>query len=181
MRLRMSGFMLIALFLAGFAVSAHASRDIVQFGSNIEVGPEASVHDTVCFFCSVNNRGTVEGDIVVFFGNVRIDGHANHDVVNFFGSVNVADNSTVGKDLVSMFGSVRLGDNVSVGKDLVAIFGGIRAPENVIVGGNRVVQPGWVFWGPFLIFAVVLILIVREIRSHRRRAYLRGVPYPPRR
>lgn len=181
MRLRMSGFVLLALLMVGFSVPAHASRDIVQFGSNIVVGPDVNVHDAVCFFCSVDDRGTVDGDIVVFFGNVRIDGHANHDVVNFFGNVTVSDNSSVGKDLVSMFGTVRLGQDASVGKDLVAMFGGMRAADNVTVGGDRVVQPGWVFWGPFLIFAVVLILIVREFRSHRRRAYLRGVPYPPHR
>lgn len=180
MRPRLLHITLLSVAVAAFALPAHANNDIVQFGSNIDVAPDATVHDTVCFFCNVNDRGTVNGDIVVFFGSVHIDGHANHDVVNFFGSVTAADNSSVGQDLVSMFGSVRLGENVTVGKDLVGMFGGSRIASTVTVGGDRVIQPGWVFWGPLFIFALVLILIVREIRTQRRRAYMRGFPYPPR-
>ena len=180
MRPRLLHLTLLSAALAVFALPAHASKDVVQFGSNIDIAPDATVHDTVCFFCSVNNRGSVDGDIVVFFGNVRLDGHANHDVVNFFGSVTASDNSSIGQDLVSMFGRVRLGENVSVGKDMVAMFGGVRTASTVTVGGDRVVQPGWVFWGPLFIFALVVIVIVREIRNQRRRAYMRGFPYPPR-
>ena len=180
MRPRLLHITLLSVAVAAFALPAYANNDIVQFGSNIDVAPDATVHDTVCFFCSVNDRGTVNGDIVVFFGSVHIDGHANHDVVNFFGSVTAADNSSVGQDLVSMFGSVRLGENVTVGKDLVGMFGGARIASTATVGGNRVIQPGWVFWGPLLVIALVVIVIVRELRSQRRRAYMRGFPYPPR-
>lgn len=180
MRPRLLHAGLLCAALAASSLSAHASKDVVQFGSNIDVAPDSTVHDTVCFFCSVNDHGTVDGDVVVFFGNVHIDGHANHDVVNFFGSVTATDNASIGKDLVSLFGSVRLGENVSVGKDLVAMFGGTRIASTVTVGGDRVVQPGWVFWGPFLIFLLVVILIVREIRNQRRRSFMRGYPYPPR-
>lgn len=169
-------FLLTAL--GAFAAPAYANRDIVQFGSRIRVAPDQTVHDTVCFFCSVENHGTIEGDTVVFFGNVTIEGHNNHDVVNFFGNIHAADNSTIGHDMVSIFGNVHLGENVSVGKDLVAIFGGLHAASTVNVGGDRVVQPGWVFWGPFLIFGLVVILIVREFRNHRRRAFMQ-YPMPP--
>jgi hypothetical protein len=180
MRPRLLHITMLSAALAASSLSAHASKDVVQFGSNIEVGPGSTAHDTICFFCSVNDRGTIEGDIVVFFGDVRIDGHANHDVVNFFGRVSAQDESSIGQDLVSMFGSVRLGENVTVGKDLVAMFGGTRIASTVTVGGDRVVQPGWVFWGPLLIFLLVVTLIVREIRSHRRRLLMRGYPFPPR-
>jgi hypothetical protein len=167
--------------LALFALPAHASKDVVQFGSNIEIAPGSAVHDTVCFFCSVNDRGSVDGDIVVFFGNVHIDGHANHDVVNFFGSVTATDDSNVGQNLVSMFGSIRLGENVSIGKDMVAMFGAVRSAPTVTVGGDRVIQPGWVFWGPLLVFALVISVIVREVRhQRRRRVYMGNYPYPPR-
>ena len=177
---RLLSVCLLTTALGVSATPAFANKDVVQFGSNIHVEHETSVHDAVCFFCSVDDQGTVEGDIVVFFGNVHIAGNANHDVVNFFGGVRAEDNATVGNDLVSMFGSIRLGENVSVGKDLVAMFGGLRAAPTVTVGGDRVVQPGWIFWGPLLIFALVVILVVREYRSYRRRLYLRGYPFPPR-
>ena len=180
MRPRLLQAALLSAALSVFAAPAHASKDVVQFGSNIEVAADSTVHDAVCFFCNVNNHGSVDGDIVVFFGNVHIDGHANHDVVNFFGSVSATDNSSIGQDLVSMFGTIRLGENVSIGKDLVAMFGGVRTASTVTVGGDRVVQPAWLFWGPLLIFAVVVIVVVREFRSHRRRAsYVRGFPFPP--
>jgi hypothetical protein len=79
-----------------------------------------------------------------------------------------------------MFGSVRLGEDVSIGKDLVAMFGGgVRAADSVSVGGDRVVQPAWLFWGPLLMIALVVIFVVREIRIHRRRAFMR-YPFPPR-
>ncbi len=179
MRPRLLLITLLSVVLAACAVPAHASRDAVQFGSDIDVAPDSTIHDAVCFFCSVNNRGSVDGDIVVFFGDVHIDGHANHDVVNFFGSVRASDNSSIGQDLVSMFGTVRLGENVSVGKDMVAMFGRVRNASTITVGGDRVVQPAWIFWGPLLIFIVVLVVIVREFRSYRRRVYLRGYPFPP--
>jgi hypothetical protein len=179
MKRRLFYVCMLSFALAGLAIPARANRDAVQFGSTIHVARDASVHDAVCFFCSVEAEGTVEGDIVVFFGDVHIGTAANHDVVNFFGQISADDNAHIGNDMVSMFGSIRLGEDVSVGKDLVAMFGGVRAPESVTVGGNRVVQPGWILWGPLLVFALVIIVVVREIRHHRRRQYMR-YPYPPR-
>jgi hypothetical protein len=170
---------LLSAALAFAATSAHASRDEVQFGSNIKVPQGTSIHDAVCFFCSVDAQGTVDHDIVVFFGNVRIAGHADHDVVNFFGSVRAEDNASVGHDLVSFFGSIRLGDNVSVGNDMVAMFGGVSAPDSVSVGGNRVVQPGWILWIPLMIAGVIIIVVVREVRAWRRRQYYGNFPHPP--
>lgn len=181
MRLRVFSAVMLAAALAAAAPSAFASRDVVQFGSNIEVEPGTSVHDAVCFFCSVDDRGAVEGDIVVFFGGVRINGHANHDVVNFFGSVNAADNAAIEHDLVSMFGSVHLGENVAVGGDMVAMFGDVQQKSSVTVGRDRVVQPAWIFWGPLFLIVLVGLVVVREVRdSRRRRMYAAGYPFPPR-
>jgi hypothetical protein len=165
--------------LGALAIPAHATKDEVQFGSAIHVPRDGSIHDAVCFFCDVDADGTVEGDIVVFFGDVHIGTAANHDVVNFFGSVKADDNAQIGNSMVSMFGSVRLGEDVSIGKDLVAMFdGGVRVADSVSVGGDRVVQPAWLFWGPLLMIALVVIFVVREIRIHRRRAFMR-YPFPP--
>ncbi|HEY3704620.1 MAG TPA: hypothetical protein VGL22_06125 [Terracidiphilus sp.] len=180
MRLRLLALTLLAVALGASSTAAFAEKDNVQFGSNISVAPGETIHDAVCFFCSVDNRGTVNGDIVVFFGSVRIDGQANKDVVNFFGDVTLADSSSIGKDLVKFFGSVRLGDNVTVGKDIVCMFADFRAGENVTNGGDRVVQPAWLFWTPLLILTLILFVVIREIRhARRRRMYMAGYPYQP--
>ena len=68
------------------ATPALAENDEVQFGSDIRVGPDSTIHDAVCFFCSVDVQGKATGDIVVFFGSVHVSGDAQHDLVNFFGN-----------------------------------------------------------------------------------------------
>lgn len=172
--LRILGILLCCLS-AGFAATpAHAASDVVQFGSTIEVGQNETVHDAVCFFCSVNVNGTVNGDVVVFFGDVRVDGQAKHDVVNFFGEVKAADGTSIGHDLVNFFGGVRLGENASVGQDTVVMFGNLRSASSASFGGSRVVEPGWIFWGPFLLVMLGVSFVVHEIRGMRRRRMMRG-------
>jgi hypothetical protein len=171
---------LLAAAFAAASVPAYADHDAVQFGSNIYVGANESVHDAVCFFCSVRVDGRVTGDIVVFFGNIHLNGDAQHDVVNFFGKVTAENNSTIEKDLVSFFGAVRLGENVTVGKDMVAMFGTLRAPSSTRVGNDRVVQPVWLFFAPLLFIGLVVFLLIREYRAYHRRLLLRGYPFPPR-
>jgi hypothetical protein len=169
------------LLCAAFASTrAHAEEDAVQFFSNIDVSPASTVHDAVCFFCSVNLEGKATGDVVVFFGNTHIATNAEHDVVNFFGNITADDNATIDHDMVSMFGNIRLGENVHVGQDLVAMFGTLHAGNNVSVDGDRVVQPAFIFYGPLIFLVVVLILIIREFRAYRRRVFLRGYGFPPR-
>ena len=164
MRPRLLALLLLCAAFLAVAAHARAERDAVQFGTNIHISRDTTVHDAVCFFCSVRAEGNVNGDIVVFFGNIHIANRANHDVVNFFGSVTADDNAAIGQDLVSFFGSIRLGENVSVGKDMVAMFGAVHAPSSVTVGGDRVAQSGWVLWGPLLIIGLIVIVVVREVR-----------------
>ena len=173
-------FLVVCLLIAASALSAHADRDAVQFGSNINVARGSSVQDAVCFFCSVNIEGKATGDVVVFFGNTHVTSDAQHDVVNFFGRVTADDNANIGHDLVSMFGSIRLGENVRVGEDLVAMFGDLRAADSVTVEGSRVVQPAIVFFGPLFFLILVFVLIVREVRAYRRRLWMRAYQFPPR-
>lgn len=151
------------------ATPAHAVKDAVQFGSDIDVGPNEAIHDAVCFFCSVHVRGAVNGDIVVFFGDVHVSGQANHDIVNFFGNVTADDKTSIGHDLVNFFGGVHLGQNVTVGQDTVVMFGGLRAPDTANIGGSRVVEPAWLFWGPFIALVLGIYFIVHTIREHNRR------------
>jgi len=177
MRLRLVALCFLAV--AFVLPAARAENDMVQFGSTIHVGPGETIHDAVCFFCGVDNRGTVQGDIVVFFGDVHLAGTANHDVVDFFGSVRAEDNSSIGEDLVNFFGNIRLGDNVTVGKDMVSMFGSYRSAPTAKNGGDRVIQPAWLFWGPLVGLFLVIYFVVHEVRSHRHRMYMRGYPMPP--
>lgn len=166
---RLFSGLLAACAILATATPAHAVKDAVQFGSDIEVGPQETIHDAVCFFCSVNVRGTVNGDIVVFFGNVHVSGLANHDVVNFFGDVTADDKTSIGHDLVNFFGGVHLGQNVTVGQDTVVMFGGLRASDSASIGGSRVVEPAWIFWGPFIALCLGIYFIIHTIREYRRR------------
>ena len=160
------------------ATPALAENDEVQFGSDIHVGSDSTIHDAVCFFCSVNIEGKASGDIVVFFGSVHVSGDAQHDLVNFFGDVKVDNNATVEHDLISFFSETSLGENVRIGEDLVSMFGSLDAASTVVVEGDRVVQPAWLFFGPLAVFIGIIILIVHEVRAYRRRMYMR-FPFPP--
>ncbi|HEU5458503.1 MAG TPA: hypothetical protein VFU68_07780 [Terracidiphilus sp.] len=166
------------LGLALFAVPARASRDVVQFGSDIHVAPGSPVHDAVCFFCSVDAQGPVEHDVVVFFGDVHIHTQSGHDIVNFFGDTNVDNNATVAHDMVNFFGAIHLGENASVGNDMVAMFGSVRAADTATVVGSRVYQPFWLLLIPFCILGGIIYAIVTGVRSYRARHYY-AYPMPP--
>ncbi|HEV2488040.1 MAG TPA: hypothetical protein VGT08_21140 [Terracidiphilus sp.] len=171
---------LLAVTLAVTPTPAHADRDVVQFGNNINATAGNPIADAVCFFCSVHVDGEVKGDIVVFFGNVHVAGNAHHDVVNFFGNITAADNSSISGDMVSIFSSIRLGEHVTVSKDLVVVFGSLHAPESASVGGDRVVQPAWIALVPLAVLMLIIILIVEQVHAYRRRQLLRVHPYQTR-
>jgi hypothetical protein len=177
---RILAFLCLGIALAVAAKPARADGDQVQFFSNIEIPADSSVHDAVCFFCSVDIQGTATGDVVVFFGNTHIAKESNHDVVNFFGRVTADDNASIGNNLVSFFGNVRLGENAHVGEDLVAMFGSLHLGDGASIEGDRVVQPAVFFFGPFILLVLVIVLVVREYRAYRRRLFLRGYQFPPR-
>ena len=170
---RMAAVALFLLISMATATQARAAQDIVEFGSNIEVTQADAIHDAVCFFCSVDVKGTVNGDIVVFFGNVRIQGNANHDVVNFFGNV-TADNGTEDwpRSGELFWRRPPLGDNVTVGQDAVVMFGSMRASDSASFGGSRVVEPGWLFWGPLMVLILGIYFVVHEFRGYRSRRVL---------
>jgi len=161
------------------ATPAKADRDRVQFGSDVVVPPGESVHDAVCFFCSVNAKGAIDHDVVVFFGDVHIATHSNHDVVNFFGDVRLDDNATISHDVVDFFGTIHLGENTSVGNDMVAMFGTVRSADSASVTGNRVIEPGWLLLIPLLILGGIAALIAGVIRNYRHRQFYAAGYYPP--
>jgi hypothetical protein len=178
---RILALLCLGIAFAAASIPARADGDQVQFFSNIDVPADSTVHDAVCFFCSVNIEGKATGDVVVFFGNTHIASDSQHDVVNFFGHVTADDNASIGNNIVSFFGNVRLGENVHVGEDLVAMFGVLHTGQGVSVEGDRVVQPAFLFYGPFIVLILVIVLVVREYRAYRRRLFLRGYQFPPRR
>jgi hypothetical protein len=161
------------------ATPAHADRDAVQFGSRIVIGPNQTVHDAVCFFCSVDAEGPVNHDVVVFFGDVHIAQHSDHDVVVFFGDIRVDNDASIAHDVVNFFGSVNLGDNATIGNDVVAMFGTVHTADSASIGGNRVMQPAWVLWVPLMILGGIVTLIVSAVRGYRRRMYFPAGYYPP--
>jgi hypothetical protein len=178
LRASLASSVLFALFALA-AVPAHASRDAVQFGSKIVVGPNESVHDAVCFFCGVEAQGPIDHDVVVFFGNVHIAAHSDHDVVVFFGNVRLDSDASISHDVVDFFGNIHLGENATIGNDVVAMFGSVRAADSASIKGNRVMQPAWILWIPLLILGGIITLIVNAVRGyHRRQLYAAGY-YPP--
>ena len=78
-----------------------------------------------------------------------------------------------------MFGSVEMGENASVGHDLVVMFGGADIADSVSVGNDRVVMPGLFFDVPLIVMVILLIVVVREYRSYRRRQFYRAYPFQP--
>jgi hypothetical protein len=54
------------------------------------------------------------------------------------------------------------------------MFGSLRAtqPASFMIGGSRVVEPAWLFWGPFLTVSLGIYFVVHELRAYRRRRLL---------
>jgi hypothetical protein len=59
------------------------------------------------------------------------------------------------------------------------MFGTLHAENGVSVDGDRVVQPAVLFYAPTIVLAVILIVVIRELRAWRRRRWLRAYGYPP--
>ena len=152
---------MLAAFSCLFApLAAQAQgRDVVQFGNDIVVRGGEDVHDAVCFLCSIEIDGTVNGDTVAFLGNIRVRGHAQHDAVAFLGNVS-------------------LGEGASIERDVVVFAGNLRIGPGATVGNNRVVFPFVLFLMPFLMVAAFVGLIVWGIRAlvYRNRPVY---PMPP--
>jgi len=176
---RMLVICLLGAALAGFSTPARADGDVVRFGANIHVGPDAEAQDVVCFFCSLNIEGKVTGDAVAVFGSIRITGDVQHDAVDLFGTVTAEKNSSVDNDLVSVLGAVRLGENVTIGQDLWALFGSLEAADSATIGNDRIVKPAWMVLGPLGILFLIVFVIVREYKAYMKRLKKRGYKFPP--
>jgi hypothetical protein len=145
---------LVLTLLFAFVLPASAS-DEVHFLQNIQISEDSTIHDVVCFLCSVEAKGDVQGDIVVFGGSLQLKGNAHRDVVVFAGNVNMGAEATIGRDLV--------------------IFGGqLNAGSHAMINGDRVIFPAWIFLFIFLVlFAMVwgVYLLIRWLVDRGRPAY----------
>ena len=124
-----------------------------------------SIHDAVCFFCSVRAEGEVSGDIVVFFGNIRLAGEAHHDVVNFFGNITAADNTTIARRHGELFRRGAAGrerDRAARTWWRCSVCCTRRLRSSV--GRDRVMQPAWVITFPPLVLVLIIFLIIHEYR-----------------
>ena len=133
------------------ANNGHGDR--IQFFQNVEIGPNESVGDVVCLFCSIHNSGT-SGDNVAILGSIVVDG-------------------TVNGDCVAVGGSIRLGEDASVGGDTVGLGGGVSRHPNATAKGEVVSQVGpFIFLGmvlgPLIPFILVVWLIVWLVRRDNR-------------
>ena len=142
------------LMLAAYVRPASAAtQDRVSFLNKIVVEPGETVHDVVCFLCSVDNRGEINGDVVSFLGGVRSNGPMHKDVVSFLGSVSLGDGATVEGDLV--------------------VFGGnLHRTDTALIGKDQVVFPAAIFLVPLLILFAVFWGITRLIRRPRFPVYM---------
>ncbi len=138
--------MALLLFLAAPRAAQAQGQDVVQFGNDIVVRQGEDVHDVVCFLCSIQVDGNVDGDMVAFLGNIHLRGHAERDAVVFLGNLTLDENASIGQDAVVFAGSLRTGASSSIGKD-------------------RVVFPIFVFILPLLFLAGILALIIWAIRA----------------
>jgi hypothetical protein len=147
----------VCAFLLLFASAAFAqSRDEVRFGQDVTVPSEQTVHDVVCFLCSVHVDGAVHGDIVVLAGNVYLNGAVHGDVVDFGGHVTLTSVASVGHEVV--------------------VFGGrLNQDPASTIGRDTVVFPPVIFLPIILVIAAMIVGVILVLRYLFRRG---SSPYP---
>ncbi len=147
-------FIVLTLVFASFLVAAMPAfagdNDRVSFGQRIVVGENQTADDLVCFLCSIEVKGTVDGDVVSFLGGVKSRGPIRGDVVSLLGDVNLMDNGSIDGDLVVLGGS-------------------LHKSAEAHVGSERVVFPVTIVLLPFIFLVAIIWAIARLFR--RRPVY----------
>lgn len=128
-----------ALFLLLSSAAFAQSRDEVRFGQDVTVPDQQTVHDVVCFLCSVRVDGAAHGDVVVFAGNIYLNGTVHGDVVDFGGRLTLTENASVGRGVVVFGGRLNQNPGSTIGRDTVVfppvIFLPIIVAILAVVGG----------------------------------------------
>ena len=164
-------FLAICLFgtaLAVAAAPARADQDAVQFFRNIEVTPDAPVHDAVCFFCSVHVDGKVERRHRRL---LRQRASRTARPTTTWSTFSAASRPpTTPPSAATWFRSsapCAWARTSPWPRTLVAMFGVVHTPPVVSIGKDRVIFSPWIFFGPLLVIFLVIF-------HHRPRG-----PYPP--
>lgn len=69
--------------------------NLSQFGRNLTVASNQTVHDAVCFLCSAAVDGQVTGSVHVFAGNVFLNSHVTGNVLVFGGNLSLTSGASV--------------------------------------------------------------------------------------
>ena len=131
-------------FVATFGTGAAFAKgnEVPSFGQSIHVAAGQTLNeDAICFGCSVNVDGTLDGDIVAIGGSIRIGDHGR-----------------VTGDAVAVGGSVHLGDGADVAGDARAVGGRLERERTAVVHGEASSTPfRFGVLPPMLLLGVLLV------------------------
>jgi hypothetical protein len=181
MRMRFLGLFVLVAALFAAAPPAHADNgNSVQFFTHLRIEPGKTVENAVCFFCSIDAEGEINGNLVVFFGNARVKSAVHQNMVSFFSDVTTLPNASIDQNSVNIFSHLRVDENVHIGQNVVAIFASTDIARSATIDGNRVLFPFWLFGIPAVLLGFIIYAIVNAIRERHYRAHMANYPYPPR-
>ncbi len=141
---------LAAMLTAGSKPAFAGSNDRVSFAQRIVVHQDESVSDVVCFLCTIENHGTIDGDVVSFLGGVKTEGPVHGDLVSFLGDVSLAGEGSIDGDLVVMGGN-------------------LHKSADTRLGASQVIFSPAIFLLPFILLGIVVLGVTRIFR--RRPVY----------
>ncbi len=158
-------------FVATFGTGAAFAKgnEVPSFGQSIHVAAgQTLTEDAICFGCSVNVDGTLDGDIVAIGGSIRIGDHGR-----------------VTGDAVAVGGSVHLSDGADVAGDATAVGGRLEREPTAVVHGEASstpfhlgVLPPVLLLGvllvPSLAFGIIAALVAWAVAGEPRVAQVAG-------
>ncbi len=153
----------VLLFLILFSplrpAQARDPDDRTQFIRNIVIEPGEEVGDALCFFCSIQVRGTVSVDAVAIGGGIEVQGAVEGDAVAAGGGIRLSPRAKVDGDAVAVGGRLERDPKSSVGGDAVS------NPWSYIPGQRQPFLPGFVL---FLAVSIAVVLLAALIARERR-------------
>ena len=117
MKTRLQLLVLLCLLVIAPGIRGQEAADRQQYGRDIVVQAGETAGDLLCYYCSIQVRGIVNGDAIAIGGGIEIDG-------------------TVAGDAVAVGDGIRLGPGAKVGGEAVAAGGRIERGSQSRVGGD---------------------------------------------